>query len=278
MSERHRRGAVVADFETLELSAVGDIAVLRLDRPAARNAVDDTMRSELRTALDHIVEHQEYRGLVLTGSGSVFCAGGDIRGMQERIDQGPRAGEIGWRRQRELHESLERLYALDRPTLAAVNGPALGLGLDIALTCDFVWLSETATVASSFIKRGLIPDGGGMYHLPQRVGLSAAKDLVFSGRSVDAAEALALGIADRVLRPQDLIDQAVQYLTALAVNPATAQAMAKQVLNGALGSSLAAVNTLAGQAQAYCYNSPDHTASVRAFLESRAARKKENAS
>ncbi len=261
---------MTAEFETLALDVVGSVAVLRLDRPRARNAVDDTMRSELRLVLDHVVDHQEYRGVVLTGTGSAFCAGGDIRGMQERIDQGPRAGEIGWRRQRELHESLERLYALDRPTIAAVNGPALGLGLDIALTCDFVWLADTATVASSFIKRGLVPDGGGMYHLPRRVGLSAAKDLVFSGRTIDADEALRLGLADRVVAADDLVAAAVAHLDDLGQHPATAQAMAKQVLNTALESSLGAVNTLAGQAQVFCYGSPDHLDGVREFLAARA--------
>lgn len=269
--ETHETSATLA-LETLQLDVVGSVAVLRLNRPRQRNAVDDTMRSELRLVLDHLVEHQDYRGLVLTGAGSAFCAGGDIRAMQERIDQGPRAGELGWRRQRELHESLERLYALDRPTLAAVNGPALGLGLDIALTCDFVWFADTATAASSFIKRGLVPDGGGMYHLPRRVGLPTAKDLVFSGRTVDAAEAGRTGLADRVVAADMLVTDAIAYLTDLSQHPATAQAMAKQVLNTALESGLGTVNTLAGQAQAYCYGSPDHLDGVREFLAARARR------
>lgn len=259
------------EFETLGLYAVGDIAVLTLDRQHARNAIDDRMRHELRLAVDHLADGA-YRGVVLTGAGSAFCAGGDIRGMQDRIDQGDRVGEIGWRRQRELHETLEKLYALDKPTLAAVNGPAIGLGLDVALTCDFVWAAESAVLASSFIARGLVPDGGGMYHLPRRVGLSTAKDLVYSGRSVTAARAESIGLVDRVIPDAELVDTAVSYLQELAVHPATAQAMAKSVLNRALESDLGEINVLAGQVQAFCYASPDHLDSVRGFLAAREER------
>ena len=258
-----------AQFETLELRAIGSIAVLTLNRPDARNAIDARMRTELRVAVDHIAEEQRYRGLVLTGAGSAFCAGGDIRGMQDRIDQGPRVGEIGWRRQRELHETLEKLYSLDKPTLAAINGGAIGLGLDLALTCDFVWSSETASLASSFIKRGLIPDGGGLFHLPRRVGISKAKELVFSGRPVHAEEAERIGLVDRVLAPDELLPSAIEFLMGLSQHPATAQAMAKEILNRTFESSLAQVNSVASQAQAFCYASPDHLDSVRDFLAAR---------
>lgn len=256
-------------FETLELRTSGSIVILTLNRPRARNAIDAQMREDLRSAVDHIADQQSYRGVILTGAGSAFCAGGDIRGMQERIDQGVRVGEIGWRRQRELHETLEKLFALDRPTLAAINGGAVGLGLDLALTCDFVWAADSAVMASSFIGRGLVPDGGGMFHLPRRVGLSTAKELVFSGRQVDAGEAGRSGLVDRVLPAERLIDDAVSYLTDLAQHPATAQAMAKSILNGSFESSLSQVNTLASTAQAFCYASPDHLESVRGFLAGR---------
>jgi enoyl-CoA hydratase/carnithine racemase len=260
-----------ADFETLTLDSVGAVAVLTLNRPRARNAIDGTMRRELRAAVDLLAERDD-DGVVLTGAGSAFCAGGDIRGMQERIDQGPRVGEIGWRRQRELHETLEKLYGLGKPTLAAINGAAIGLGLDLALTCDFVWAADSATLASSFIKRGLVPDGGGMYHLPRRVGLSAAKDLVYSGRTVEVAEAEHIGLVDRVVASEELLGAAVAYLADLGRHPSAAQAMAKSVLNRSLESSLVDVNVLAGQVQAFCYASPDHLESVRNFLAAREGR------
>jgi len=261
--------SLLPKLETIELRVEAQIAVLTLSRPHARNAVDDQMRADLRDAVDHVAADHSIRGLVLTGAGSAFCGGGDIQGMQERLDQGPRAGELGLRRQRELHETLGKLYHLDRPTVAAVNGPAVGLGLDLALTCDFLFAADTATVSASFIKRGLIPDGGGMFHLPRRVGVAKAKELVFSGRSVAADEALAIGLADRVRPATELLAAAVSWLRELAEYPQTAQALAKDVLNRSMELSLEQVNMIGSQGQALCYASPDHQESVRAFLASR---------
>ncbi|HEX3962950.1 MAG TPA: enoyl-CoA hydratase/isomerase family protein [Trebonia sp.] len=258
-------------METIALEARGPVTVLTLNRPRVRNAIDDQLRSELRGAVDQLAADTSVRGVVLTGAGSAFCAGGDIRGMQERLDQGARAGELGWRRQRELHETLEKLYQLDRPTVAAVNGAATGLGLDLALNCDFVFLANSATVASSFVKRGLVPDGGGMFHLPRRVGLSKAKELVFSGRDVAAEEALRIGLADRVIEAGQLLDEAVSWLSELTGRPGLPQGLAKSVINHSYESSLAEINALGSQAQAMCYASAEHQESVREFLAAREA-------
>jgi enoyl-CoA hydratase/carnithine racemase len=256
-------------FKTLRLSIDDTIAVLTLNRPQARNAIDDQMRADLRDAINVIAADQSIRGVMLTGEGDVFCAGGDIRGMQERLDQGARAGEIGWRRQREFHETLTKLYNLDRPTIAAVNGAAMGLGLDLALTCDLVFVAQGAEVAASFVRRGLVSDGGGLFHLPRRVGIAKAKELLFSGRTVSADEALSIGLADRVLVAGDLIDSGKSLLREFAQYPATAQAMMKHILNRTLELSFEQLNALASEAQAYCYSSADHQESVRAFLEER---------
>ena len=256
-------------LDTIELHRDGEIAVLTLNRPKVRNAIDDQLRADLKLAVDHVAADHSIRALVVTGAGDVFCAGGDIRGMQERLEQGARAGEIGWRRQREFHETLTKLYNLDRPTLAAVNGAAFGLGLDVALTCDFVFLSETAQVAANFIRRGLVSDGGGMFHLPRRVGIAKAKELLFSGRNVDPKEALSIGLADQVVAPGRLITEALAFLRQFAGHPATAQAMMKSILNRTLEFSFEQLNALASEAQAYCYSSADHQESVRAFLEER---------
>jgi enoyl-CoA hydratase/carnithine racemase len=152
--------------------------------------------------LSHIAQDRSIRALIVTGSGKGFCAGGDISGMQKRM-QAP-TGEIafnGWSRQQGVHHAVSLLYTMPKPTIAAVNGSSAGLGADMALSCDFVIASEEASFAWTYINRGLIPDGGGMYFLPRRVGLSRAKELVFTGRRVDAREALQLGIADRISAP-----------------------------------------------------------------------------
>ena len=136
--------------------------------------------------------------LVLTGAGKGFCAGGDIAGMERRMNAP--AGEVGfngWHRQQRVHHTQSLLHTMPKPAIAAVNGAASGLGADTALACDFIIASEWASFTWSYIHRGIIPDGGGMYFLPRRVGLPKAKELIFTGRKVDVDEALALGIVDR---------------------------------------------------------------------------------
>ena len=192
----------MADYEFITLQRHEGVATLTLNRPEKRNAISDAMRTELIHALEAVAQDRAVRALVLTGAGKGFCAGGDIAGMQRRIEAP--AGEVafnGWSRQQRVHHAVSLLYHMPKPTIAAVNGAAAGLGADTALSCDFIVASEQASFAWSYIARGLIPDGGGMYFLPRRVGLARAKELIYSGRRVSADEALKLGIADRLARP-----------------------------------------------------------------------------
>jgi enoyl-CoA hydratase/carnithine racemase len=264
--------ATIPAFETIGLRVEHGVGILTLNRPNVLNAINQQMRSDLRDCIDHIVADASIRALVLTGEGRAFCAGGDIRGMQERLDQGARVGEIGWRRQRELHETLAKLYNLDRPTVAAINGAAAGLGLDLALNCDFVFAADTAAVSASFVLRGLVPDGGGLFHLPRRVGVAAAKELIYSGRSVKSDEALAIGLVDRVLPAAGLVAFAILWLRELSAEHDVARALSKSILNRSLELSLDEVNMLGSQAQAFCYGTPAHQESVRKFLAERAAK------
>ncbi|KAA9164001.1 enoyl-CoA hydratase/isomerase family protein [Amycolatopsis acidicola] len=250
----------------------GTIGVITLDRPGKRNAIDDAMRAGLRDAIENAAASSDLRALVLTGSGVAFCAGGDVRGMEKRLEEGDRAPELGWRRQRSLHWTLELFHDLPVPTIAAVNGAAMGLGLDLALTCDFIVAAKSATFAESFVHRGLVPDGGSMYHLPRRVGLAKAKDLVFSGRRVDAEEALAIGLVDRLAEDGSALEDALAWAAEFAARPATAIGVAKEILNVTFESGLEEVDRLGAQAQAICYSTPDHRESVRAFLASRRSR------
>lgn len=155
---------------------------------------------------------------------------------------------------------------MPKPTIAAVNGAAAGLGADTALSCDFVIASETASFAWSYISRGLVPDGGGMYFLPRRVGLSKAKELIFSGRHVAADEALRLGIADRVSSPEDLLCDAQAWASELSKGSRTALALGKTILNQTFELSAAQIFAQGSQAQGICYTSSEHRDSVMAFL------------
>jgi enoyl-CoA hydratase/carnithine racemase len=264
----------MSDSTTIQLNVDNGIATLTLNRPEKRNAFSDAMRSELIEALEQVSRDEAIRALVVTGAGKGFCAGGDVAGMERRMQAS--AGDIafaGWRRQQRVHHAVSLLYAMPKPTIAAVNGAAAGLGADMALSCDFVIASDAASFAWSYIKRGLIPDGGGLYLLPRRVGLPLAKELIFSGRRVDAAEALGLGIADRLTTVDRLLGDAHTWAEELSQGSPVALALGKTLLNRSFESDVDEILMQGSQAQAVCYTSTQHRESVRAFLELQSARK-----
>jgi len=210
---------------------------------------------------------------VLTGAGKGFCAGGDIAGMERRM-KAP-TGEIafnGWHRQQRVHHTQALLHTMPKPTIAAVNGAASGLGADTALACDFIIASPWASFTWSYINRGIVPDGGGMYFLPRRVGLPKAKELIFSGRKVDVDEAVALGIADRKTEADALVADAQAWARELSKGSATALALGKTILNQSFESSAEQIFRQGSQAQGICYTSTEHRESVMAFLAKSASK------
>jgi len=243
------------------------IAVLTLNRPRARNAVSDPMRQRLLAALAELAQDRSVKGVVLTGADPAFCAGGDIKGMQERLSAP--AGQVafnGWSRQQLTHQTVMALHKLPKPVIAAVNGPAAGLGADMALACDFIIASEQAFLTMSFVQRGLVPDGGGMFFLPRRVGLSTAKELYFSGRRVQAQEALTMGLVDRVAPHAELLERAVEWAGTLSSGSAASLALTKSALNQSFELSIEQMLSMTSQAQAICYTTDAHRASVESFL------------
>jgi len=244
------------------------VAVLHLNRPEKRNAVNDELRAELIDGLEGIAGDRSVRALVLTGNGNGFCAGGDVSAMAGRLELPPsEVGVRGWERQQRVHRAQSLLHELPIPTIAAVNGAAAGLGADMAMACDFVVASSAAAFTWSYIHRGLIADGGGLYLLPRRVGLARTKELIFSGRKVEAQEALRLGIADRISSPEGLLAEAVAWAEELTKGSRTAIALGKAMLNQSFETSLASLFAQGSQAQALCYTSTEHRESVVAFLQ-----------
>lgn len=265
--------ATVPGFAALALEVADGIATLTLNRPNVRNAIDDAMRGEMLAALEAVGRDPAVRALVVTGAGRGFCSGGDVRAMRERMAQP--ASELainGWRRQQRTHHAITALHALGKPTIAAVNGAATGLGCDLALCCDFIIASDAASFAMSYIHRGLIPDGGGLYFLPRRVGLSRAKEMIFSGRRVAPEEALSLGMIDRLAPADALLDQARAWATELSQGSPAALALGKAVLDQTFEITLDQAFALGSQAQAICYTTTEHQASVAAFLDKSAKR------
>ncbi|MBI4345418.1 MAG: enoyl-CoA hydratase/isomerase family protein [Elusimicrobia bacterium] len=244
------------------------IALVRLDRPDVRNAIDDAMRIALVDVIERVTADDSVRALILTGNGPAFCAGGDVAGMRARLESphGRVAGN-GWRRQRQTHRMVLGLHNLGKVTIAAVNGPAIGVGMDLALSCDFIVASDAAMFSMTHIVRGLVPDGGAMYFLPRRVGLSRAKELIFTGRRISAQEALTLGVADRIVPLAELEMSAVQWARELSAYSPTALALAKSILDRTFELGAEELFALGAEAQAICYTSEEHLTSIEAFLK-----------
>ncbi len=257
----------------IELSITDGIATLMLNRPEKRNAFSDEMRSEFIAALERVSADKAIRALVLSGKGKGFCAGGDVSGMERRMSAP--SGEIafnGWHRQQRVHYAQSLLHTMPKPTIAAVNGAASGLGADTALACDFIMASEAASFTWSYIHRGIVPDGGGMYFLPRRVSLAKAKELIFTGRKVEVDEALRLGIIDRQTSAEQLLADAQAWAAELSKGSSTALALGKTIINQSLESSAEQVFAQGSQAQGICYTSTEHRESVMAFLAKTAAK------
>ncbi len=253
--------------DLIELDVHGGIATLSFNRPDKRNAMSDDMRAQFVVHLERITADKSIRALVITGRGKGFCAGGDVAGMERRM-KAPQ-GEIafnGWARQQRVHYVQSLLHTMPKPVVAAVNGAASGLGADTALACDFIIASEQASFTWSYIQRGLIPDGGGMYFLPRRVGLSRAKQLIFSGRKVEAGEALQLGIADQLVPHDELLARAQAFADEMSRGSATALALGKTIINQSFELPAEQVFARGSQAQGICYTSSEHRESVMAFL------------
>ena len=252
----------------VELTVEDKVAIVTLNRPEVRNAINDALRAELVALLERVAADEGVRAVVLTGKGKAFCAGGDITGMKERL-KAP-VGQVafnGWRRQGQTHKSVALLHGMPKVVIAAVNGAAAGLGCDMALACDFILASEQAVFTMSFVKRGLVSDGGGMYFLPRRVGLPRAKELIFTGRLVDAKEALAIRLADRVTSSDMLIADAVAWARELSQASSASIAFSKAILDRTFESTEEQIFALGREAQAVCYTTAEHRDAITAFLE-----------
>ena len=260
-------------YEFIDLQSADAVATITFNRPDKRNAMSDDMRTEFLDALEYVASEKAIKALVLTGAGKAFCAGGDISGMQERMNAP--AGEVGfngWHRQQRVHRVQSMLHNMPKPVVAAVNGAASGLGADTALACDFIIASDWASFTWSYILRGIIPDGGGMYFLPRRVGLPKAKELIFTGRQVKIDEAVSLGIVDRKTGAENLLADAQAWAKQLSMGSSTALALSKTILNQTFELASHDVFAQGSQAQGICYTSGEHRASVEAFLAQSASK------
>ncbi|HEU0199879.1 MAG TPA: enoyl-CoA hydratase/isomerase family protein [Burkholderiaceae bacterium] len=249
-------------MEAIRYEVSRGVATLTLNRPAQKNAIDETMRAEIAQALADLERDREVRALVVTGAGGAFCAGGDLRNIgSANLDN------EGWRRRmKAAHEWLTELITLDRPVIAAVDGVAYGAGFSLALAADFVIVSPRARFCMSFLRVGLVPDFGAFYTLPRIVGVQRAKELMLSTREVGAEEAKALGIAMEIQPAERLLERA-QALAASFVNASPmAVSMIKRALSAAPHADLQTLLEVEANAQALSFNSEQHRQAVARFL------------
>jgi len=239
-------------MSVLEVSRVGACAVLTMNRPAARNALDGELRNAFAATLPTIRDDESVRAVVLTGAGGHFCAGGDIRTLNAA--QGKTDVFEGRNRIIAMQRWFDELVDLEKPVIAAVDGVAYGAGLSLALAADFVLASPRATFCAVFARIGYVPDLGGMYLLPRAVGLARAKSLVFSARVVNAQEALALGIAHEITE-QPVLDAAIALAARFEQAPAGALGIMKSVMNHAFESDRRSVYMQEAMAQSLCRES-----------------------
>ncbi len=247
----------------------GPIVVLTLNKPEVRNAISDQdMIDSLVNAVAQINVDQSVRAVILTGTGKAFSSGGNLNKIAEVATLSP--VEIrNW-----YLNGIQRiplaLYTLEVPIIAAVNGPAIGAGCDLACMCDIRIAGQSALFAASFVKLGITPGDGGAWFLPRLVGLSKASELIFTGDSINATEALACGLVSKVVPDAQLIEAAHALAQRIAVNPGHALRMTKRLLREAQRVELATSLEMAAGMQALAHGTADHKEAVAAFLEKRA--------
>jgi 2-(1,2-epoxy-1,2-dihydrophenyl)acetyl-CoA isomerase len=255
-------------YETLTLDVTGAIATIAFNRPEARNALDLVMRRELVAALDDVEADANARVLILTGRGGHFSAGGDVKTMRERRHT---AAE-GKSRVEALNRLVVRLAEFPRPTLAMVDGFAVGAGCNLALGCDLIVASDRARFGEVFARIGLVPDGGGTYFLPRLVGLARAKELVFTADIIDAAEAYRIGLVNRVVPAADLERETRTLAERIAAGPPAVLRMAKQMLNRSGDLDLRGALDQEASGQAIAITAEDHQEGLDAFFAKRPPR------
>ena len=251
------------------LEAISEsVATLTLNRPDRLNALSTPMTDGLLEALPRLARDTAVGVIVLTGSGRAFCAGGDVKNMAEgRVERGIEEAVSHLRARMEVSRLL---HEIAKPTIAMVNGPAAGAGMALALACDLRIAAQSARFITAFANIGFSGDFGGSYFLSKLVGTGRARELYYTAEPLDAAQALALGVVNRVVADADLFTSTMQLAQKLAGGPRIALALMKQNFNAAETGTLAQLLDLEARGQIETGRTDDHKEAARAFVEKRA--------
>jgi len=256
------------DYQDIVYTREEGIVTIALNRPERRNAFSAEMSESIRVAVEDAARDDDVRVLVITGTGVAFCAGADVKSMAENPGQ---AGSEGAKREAGGgHVSLPLLlHEFDKPVIAAINGVAVGGGLDLALACDIRIASDRARFAEVFIRRGLIPAMGGIFFLPRLVGLDRACQLIWTGDMIDAREAERIGLVTTVVPHEELEVATKELAEKLAKGPPLAIQKAKRAIYEGMGMDLRDSLGMVGTAVAELRETEDHREGARAFVEKR---------
>lgn len=246
----------------------GHVVTLTMNDPERRNPLTgNSAVPEFLEAIERIERDSSVRAVIITGAGSAFCSGGNVRDMDRYAQMS------GMQLRQEYRTGIQRLplalFNLEVPVIAAVNGAAIGAGLDLACMCDIRIASEQAKFAESFVKLGIIPGDGGAWLLPRIIGLSRATELTLTGQMIDACQAAEWNLVSRVVPADQLLDSARDIAAAIAANPPHAVRLAKRLLREALHTRLDTLLEMSATFQVLSHQTADHREAVAAFIDKR---------
>lgn len=253
-------------FELIEK----DIAIVTLNRPELRNAINDEIISGIELSVDKVNSEEHIKVLIITGAGKAFCSGGNVKEMHARAGMfSGNSYDIRRAYQRNIQRIPRALSKLQVPAIAAVNGAAYGAGCDLALMCDMRIAGETATFAESFIKLGLVSGDGGSWFLPRVIGPARAAELTYTGQAISAQKAEQWGMVNKVVESDQVLDEAIRLARRVASNPAHAIRMAKQLLSSSETQTLDGMLDNAASLQSLAHHTMDHREAVEAYVDDR---------
>jgi 2-(1,2-epoxy-1,2-dihydrophenyl)acetyl-CoA isomerase len=250
------------DHQSVITQMKNGVAVITLNEPQSLNALSTDIVEGLSNTIQAIKHDANVRAVILTGNGKAFSAGGDIKSFSSVS-----SAAVGRNYMLKMGGFIKDLVQMEKPVIAAVNGYAVGAGFSIALACDIVLAAKKAKFAMGFHKVGLVPDLGGLYHLPRVVGMARAKELAFSDRTLTAEEAKEYGICLEVVEDDQLLTRAFEMAESFASSSTIAIGLAKSLLNHSIDSSLEDFLMEEAMAQGIAFTTEDHKEGVRAFLE-----------
>ncbi|MCT9810724.1 crotonase/enoyl-CoA hydratase family protein [Acidovorax sp. Be4] len=254
----------------LNIARDGAILTVTMNQPETRNALTgNTAVDEFVQLCDDVRKDASVKVVILTASGPIFSSGGNVKDMQRFFDDALTPDMIREEYRQGIQRIPKALYQLDVPVICAINGPAIGAGLDLTCMCDIRIASETATFAESFVRVGIVPGDGGAWLLPRAVGMARAAEMAFTGEAISAAQALAWGLVSRVVAPEQLQAEALALAAKIAANPGVVMRMTKRLLREGEHSSLESLLEMSAGYQALAHKTADHREAVTAFVEKR---------